>query len=131
MAQQTEDAASVLGHDHIVTINFDASGAPAYSMQCSAPHQSPCHAVFDCDCETYADFAVDGDQPTHAVESFDAQPARHTGRFDVHQCTNVDWLDNCGEEIVHGTISFPVTPKWDGESMIFTLHIAPVTSGEQ
>lgn len=94
--------------NHSVEIDFD--GGSTYSLHCREKLQSRCHAIFNCDCEIYHNYAVIDGLPRHETSEDEV----HIGHFLESRCTLKEWFD--------GNISFPVYEEWNGDEYIFNVN---------
>lgn len=101
--------------NHSVEINFD--GGAIYSLHCREKLQSRCHAVFNCDCEIYYNYAVIDGLPRHETSGDEV----HIGRFIESRCTLKEWFDG-DSSFLDGNISFPVYEEWTGDEYIFNVN---------
>lgn len=89
-----------------------------WSMQCAAPATAFCHAIYECDCEAVYGQRINADgKPEHST----AYDEWHTGHFDPSECHHKSWLDELGEELLHGSFRAPVIPDWDGDTYTYTF----------
>ena len=110
-------------HGHKARIFFDGF-SPTMSLSCQAPHDAPCKAEWDCDCETFFDFRVTDDGlPTHLPNPHDPH-LWHTGRWGT-ECALADWFENDDEPLT-GTVEVDVTATWEGD--FYAFQIAEVES---
>lgn len=89
-------------------------------LDCTAPAGAPCHAVWECNCESFYDLTTVDGQPTHRPWYDDGEG--HTGRFDMNYCAVESWWgadDNCSI----GLVRVPVEVDWDD-----ALILAPVSA---
>ena len=102
---------------HTVTIRFDELGyGPSYSMTCTEPAESLCHAVWDCSCESSDDCGEEGGRPWHE-SSYGEDRERHYGTYDPTSCNVREWFENSEDvyECIKGSISFDVASEWNGD----------------
>jgi hypothetical protein len=111
--------------EHLVTADWGTGESwPTLHLACKAPDDAICHAVWDCECEQWGEHGVDSTGPWHEHAAYDVDPAvRHYGRFDKTECNLVNWFDN-SEEMMRGSISFPVAAEFDGDYYTFTPEAA-------
>ena len=96
-------------HFHRAIIDLETGHA---RLRCEAPLHSMCHAVFDCQCEEYHDYGLDGRRPYHLSIDDDGEDITHWGSFDQDQCNLTDWFDN-DDEPLNGEISVMVQETWE------------------
>lgn len=105
--------------DHTVTMEFGKYG-PEYTMTCNAPFDAYCHAVYECDCESWNSSMVTGNgQPFHVT--YDFREEGHYGYFDSDECNLVTWFEN-SEETLRGILSFDVKSEFMGDYYIFHVE---------
>lgn len=105
---------------HTVTARFeDGHFVEALAtMTCTAPADALCHAVWNCDCDSWCTQGVNSEGlPFH--ESEDDYGPDHVGRFDPEFCNLREWFDG-SDETLNGEITFPVTPEWTGDGYRFS-----------
>jgi hypothetical protein len=107
--------------DHFVTVEWSwSSPFPRESLTCKAPVESICHAVWDCQCESWDADGIEDGAPWHSLQGGDFDSTeRHVGRFDRSECNLVNWFDNT-DEVMRGSITFPVVAAFDGDYYTFT-----------
>lgn len=112
--------------DHFAIIDIEEGTFRGFRIECDAPADARCHAIYTCDCEAYYGFGVSAwdclpgmpppdelGQPWH--ETYEREV--HYGRFDRSQCTLADWAE-IGENL-SGTVRFPVDHVWTGDEVVF------------
>lgn len=102
---------------HHATVTWDVHG-PSSAMTCTAPPDALCHATYDCQCEEWVDAGVEDGRPWHADHDEADAECRHYGRFNPDECGLRDWYENSDEPLA-GTLTFPVTPEWNGDGYTF------------
>lgn len=100
---------------HQVILEFDGDDRPIATMRCTAPVESPCHARYDCDCESWHAEGVEYGVPWHQVNP-DDQP--HFGSLDPLDCGFITWFDGQPANL-SGSVAFNVTPDWQGDCYLF------------
>lgn len=112
--------------DHSIILDMRA---PQFGgFECTAPNGSPCHAVWDCECETIWGYRRIGGNPAHdtTMEGSDGLGNEvHTGYFDGSQCNLTDWYDN-QEECVNGEIRIDVSPVNEIDYVTFNATSARI-----
>lgn len=111
---------------HTVTLTFDGGYIPTTTWTCTAPPDALCHAVWDCDCESWVHAGVtDEGVPWHSWEDVEdpltPTTERHTGTFG-DECALGTWWDASGEpltEVLHGSITFPVRAAFENDYYTF------------
>ena len=106
--------------EHPVTVEWDG-GLVTYRMACNAPADALCHAVYECDCESYYSPGVIGDHPAHLTEAGHV----HQGKFDAAFCNLREWFDVEPVEVLHGSLTFPVVASWNGDGYEFEVATLP------
>lgn len=104
--------------DHVVTLEWhDYSFSPTESLTCKADPGAFCHAVWDCECESWDEHGIEDGVPWHGYSSDDGD-VRHFGRLDPTECNLVNWFEN-SEEVMRGSVTFPVVATFDGDYYTF------------
>ena len=113
--------------DHIIT--YDLIDPRSGAMDCLAPADAPCHAVWDCGCETIYDYHVRNGEPHH-YSTYDGDDMQvrghHVGHFDADECSIRDWHENSDEDVT-GTVAVKVNPVWHGDFYELEAISAEVT----
>lgn len=112
--------------DHSIIIHLQNPGSPRF--ECNAPEYSPCHAQWDCECETIWNYRTQLGVPMHdtTVEGADGLGnAVHVGHFDDDQCNLTEWHDN-QDEVVEGTVRIDVKPVNAIDYVTFTATSARI-----
>ena len=103
---------------HTVTVKFDDYGyQPSYSMTCTQPKESMCHADWDCSCESFGEHGDEDGRPWHEPSYYTGDRELHWGTYDPTRCTIALWFETT-EDVhgcIHGGISFDVEPEWQGD----------------
>ena len=103
---------------HTVTIKFDDYGyQPSYSMTCTQPVESMCHADWDCSCESWGEAGSEDGRPWHKPYYCDEDGELHWGTYNPTHCTITLWFETTEDvhEYIHGGASFDVEPEWQGD----------------
>ena len=103
---------------HTVTIKFDDYGyQPSYSMTCTQPKESVCHADWDCSCESFGENGDENGRPWHEPSYYTEDRELHWGTYDPTHCTITEWFENTEDVYgcIHGGVSFDVEPEWQGD----------------
>ena len=103
---------------HTVTIKFDDYGyQPSYSMTCTQPKESVCHADWDCSCESFGENGDENGRPWHEPSYYTEDRELHWGTYDPTHCTITEWFENTEDVYgcIHGGVSFNVEPEWQGD----------------
>ena len=111
--------------DH--TINYDLRYPGNGVLECHAAPDAMCHAVFDCECESYDGYHVVDGKPHHH-SSYDGIEAsgHHVGHFDPDQCNLRDWHENSDEDVA-GEVRVYVKEEWSSDYVKFHATSAEVT----
>lgn len=107
---------------HHVTATWDGSGWPSVFMKCTAPSASSCHARWDCSCETFTlEHDFEG-KPVHIAQEWGGDiEEEHVGEYDAEWCNLREWFSADGQELLAGTITFPVKASWEYDYYNFEI----------
>lgn len=109
--------------DHTVTVDYDQDPfAGDQTMTCNAPPLSQCHAVFDCECESWSEIGIVDGNPRHTSWGDEV----HVGRFNPKECNLRDWFEGT-DECLAGSFTAPVDAEWEGD--FYTFRLTPPTEG--
>ena len=94
----------------------------SWFLKCHETPDAPCHAIWECGCESFTGYSVVGGAPQHEGYALDVDDTViHKGKFDPSYCNIEEWFDAIGTEMVHGTIRVPVTVELDIDNIL--LHV--------
>ncbi|TSI12654.1 hypothetical protein [Brevibacterium aurantiacum] len=111
-------------HSIIIDMRYPQSS----TFECKAPNGTPCHASWECECETIWGYRRLGGNPVHDTTMEGAEGLGneiHVGYFDSTQCNLTEWHDN-QDEAVEGTVRVDVKPVSEIDCVTFTATAARI-----
>lgn len=112
--------------DHSIVIDLQRPGFPRFD--CNAPAGSPCHAKWECECETIWGYRRIRGNPAHDTTMEGPEELGnevHVGHYDNTHCNLTEWHDN-QDEAVEGTVRVDVKPVNEIDYVTFTATAARV-----
>ena len=92
-------------------------------VECHAPADALCRAVYDCGCSEWETAGIDDGAPWHEASAYGgSERVRHPGWFENGACNPGTWVNEQGARSSQasgpaGRVEFPIECEWTGDGV--------------